>query len=161
MSGLGVGLVGVVMAVGLIGTVVPVMPGLLLIWGAGLVYGLLAGFGTVGMAAFVVMTALFAGGSVLSYVLPHRAGVQGGAAGSSLRLGIVGGVVGFFAIPVLGLPIGAVAGVLVGEYRRLGGWAPAWATTKRVLVGFGYAALAEFIAGLAMIGTWVGWVVLA
>lgn len=152
-------LVALAMVVGLIGTVVPVMPGLLLIWAAGLVYGFLGGFGGgIGIAAMAVMTILLGLGLVASYVLPKRGGERGGAAKSSLRLGIVGAIVGFFVIPVLGLPIGGATGVLVGEYQRLGAWPQAWTTTKGVLKGFGLAVLAEFTAGLAMVATWAAWV---
>lgn len=148
------------MAAGLIGTIVPVMPGVLLIWGAGLVYGLLEGFGTVGIVLFAVMTMLLGIGMSMSYVLPKRAGERGGAAKSSVRLGMVGAVVGFFVIPVLGLPIGGALGVLVGEFQRLRQWPAAWATTRKVLAGFGLAVLAEFTAGVFMVATWIGWVAL-
>ena len=160
MSNAGVALVAAVMAVGLIGTVVPVLPGLLLIWGAGLGYGLAAGFGGIGIAAFAVMTMLLGVGMAMSYVLPKRAGERGGAAKSSLRLGIAGAVIGFFVIPVLGLPIGGALGVLVGEYNRLGQWPAAWVATRKVLAGFGLAVLAEFTAGVFMVATWAGWVAL-
>ncbi len=150
-------LVGVVMVLGLIGTIVPVMPGLVVILGAGIVYGVVDGFGATGLAAITAMAILFALGSVASYVLPHRAGVLAGVGKPSLRLGMLGGIVGLFAIPGLGLPIGAALGVLVGERRRLGDWSAAWATTRRVLVGFGLGALAEVLAGLAMIAAWAIW----
>ena len=153
-------LVAILMVIGLIGTVVPVMPGLLVIWGGALAYGLLVEFGRVGWVAFSVITLLLVAGTLASYVLPHRSGAAGGASKTSLRLGLALGILGFFVIPVIGLPIGAVAGVMVGEYQRLGDWGAAWATTKRVLIGFGYGALAEIAAGIAMVGTWVGWVVL-
>jgi uncharacterized protein len=146
------------MAIGLIGTVVPVLPGLLLIWATGLVYGLLAGFGGVGIAAFAVMTMLLGVGMAMSYVIPKRAGERGGAPKASLRLGIVGAVVGFFVIPVVGLPIGGALGVLLGEYSRLQDWSAAWATTRKVLGGFGLAVLAEFTAGVFMVATWAAWV---
>lgn len=160
MSGPGTALVAIAMAVGLIGTVVPVLPGLLLIWAAALVFGLFAGFGTVGVVAMALLTMLLAVGMAMSYVLPKRAGERGGAATSSLRLGMVGAIVGFFVIPVLGLPIGGALGVLVGEYSRLGQWPAAWAATRKVLAGFGLAVLAEFTTGVVMVATWVGWVVL-
>ena len=160
MSNAGVALVAAVMAVGLIGTVVPVLPGLLLIWGAGLGYGLAAGFEGIGIAAFAVMTMLLGVGMAMSYVLPKRAGERGGAAKSSLRLGILGAVIGFFVIPVLGLPIGGALGVLAGEYHRLGQWPAAWTATRKVLAGFGLAVLAEFTAGVFMVATWAGWVLL-
>ena len=146
------------MIVGVIGTVVPVLPGLLLIWAVALVYGLIAGFGTAGIVAFAVMTMLLGLGMAMSYVLPKRRGERGGAAKSSLRLGIVGAVIGFFVIPIVGLPIGGAVGVLLGEYSRTQRWPLAWATTKSVLMGFGLAVLAEFTAGVLMVGTWAAWV---
>lgn len=95
MSSAGLFVVAAAMVIGLIGTVVPVMPGLLLIWGAGLVYGVLAGFGGVGIAAFAVMTILLGLGLATGYVLPKRAGVRSGAPKSSIRLGVLGAVIGF------------------------------------------------------------------
>jgi uncharacterized protein len=151
--------VAIAMAVGLAGTLVPGLPGLLVIFAAALVYGFVDGFGTVGTAAIVVMVPLLVAGSLASYVLPHRAGVAAGVGRTSLRLGLAGAVVGFFVIPVLGLPIGAVLGVLLGEWRRVGDGAQAWATTRRVVVGFGAGALAEIGCGLLMILTWLLWLV--
>lgn len=150
--------VAITMALGLVGTVIPMVPGLAVIWLAGLVYGIVSGFGGVGVGAFTVMTVLLALGTVGSYLLPHRAGVRAGAGRASLRLGIVGAVAGFFLIPVLGLPIGAVVGVLLGERQRLGDWGRAWATTRQVVLGFGLGALLEIASGLVMVLSWVAWV---
>lgn len=61
-------------------------------------------------------------------------------------------------IPVIGLPIGGALGVLAGEYGRLHDWDAAWRATRSVLGGFGLAVLAEFTAGVAMVGTWAVWV---
>ena len=159
MSGWGIALVAAAMAVGLVGTVIPVMPGLVIMWAAALVYGLVAGFGAVGIVAFATITVLLLGGIVISYVVPHRAGVRGGVPKTSLRLGIAGAIVGFFVIPVLGLPIGGVLGVMAGEYQRLGDRAAAWRTTRTVVVGFIKAALVEVLTGLAILAVWIGWVV--
>jgi uncharacterized protein len=151
--------VAAAMAIGLISTIVPGIPGLAVILAAGVVYGVVGEFGTVGGIAVAVMAGLGLAGSLASYVLPHRAGVLAGVGRASLRLGFAGAVIGFFVIPLLGLPIGAVAGVLLGEQRRLGDWGAAWGTTRKVVVGFGLGALAEIAAGVAMIATWVVWVV--
>lgn len=150
--------VAAAMAVGLLGTIVPMMPGLAIIWVAGVVYGVADGFGTLGIAAMASMTLMLGLGLAASYALPHRAGVLAGAGRASLRLGIAGAVVGFFVIPVLGLPIGALLGVLVGEQRRLGDWSRAWVATRSVAIGFGLGALAEFGAGVLMVIAWVVWV---
>lgn len=158
MSGLGLVLVALVMAVGVVGTVLPLIPGTGLIWAAGLVYGLVAGFGAAGTAAFALMTALLGAGIVAKVTLPYRSGTAGGASRGSMALGALLGIVGFFLIPVLGLPLGATLGVLVAQYRQTGDWATAWSTTKAVILGFGKGALAEVAAGIAMVVCWIWWV---
>jgi uncharacterized protein len=155
-----VAVIALVMALGLIGTVIPGVPGLVIIFGAAVAYGVVDGFGALGVGALVGAGVLMVLGIAAGYVLPHRAGVLAGVPKTSLRLGIAGAIVGFFVIPVLGLPIGGAAGVLLGEQRRLGDWGAAWATTQKVLVGFGIGALAEVVAGVLMIATWVVWVLL-
>jgi uncharacterized protein len=151
-------LVGAVMAVGLFGTVVPVMPGLAVIWGAGLVYGLAGEFAGVGAGAFAVMTVLLVGGTIASYALPHRAGRMAGASTTSLRTGVLFAVIGFFAIPVVGLVLGGVAGVFLGEYQRFRDPARAWQSTRLVLLGFGAGMLTEVACGVGMILAWLLWV---
>ena len=154
-------LLAVVMALGAVGTVVPLLPGLALIWAAGLVYGLAAGFGATGIVAFATMTALAAAATVAGWVVPKRRASSAGAGRASVWLGITGAVVGFFAIPVVGLPLGGVLGIYVGEHLRTRDGAAAWAATRATIIGFGVAALVQLAAGLAMIATWAVWVVLA
>ncbi|HVM00890.1 MAG TPA: DUF456 domain-containing protein [Egibacteraceae bacterium] len=160
MSLLGVVLVGLVMLTGLAGTVVPVWPGLALVWAAGLVYGLIAGFGTVGRVAFAAMSVLALVGTVAKLVLPHRGGTRRGAPTTSLLAGLVGAVVGFVVIPVLGLPVGAVGGVWLAETARLRDPRAAWQVTVGVVIGFGLGALVELGVGVMMIGCWIAWVLL-
>ena len=148
----------IAMLVGLAGTVVPVVPGLSLIWLAGLLYGLAAGFGSVGLVAFVAMTVLAAVGTVAGIVVPHRAAGAAGAARPSLFLGLVGAVVGFFVVPVVGFPLGGILGILVGEQVRTHDTRAALRTTRATLVGFGVAALLQMGAGTIMIVCWLAWV---
>jgi uncharacterized protein len=153
--------VALVMLLGLVGTVVPGVPGLPIVFAGGVGYGVAEGFGRAGVAALAVMGVLLLGGMAASYLLPHRAGVRAGVPRSSLRWGIVGAVVGFFAIPVLGLVVGGVLGVLLAERQRLGDWPPALRATRSVAVGFGLGALLEVLAGVAMVLVWVAWVVVS
>ena len=146
------------MVVGIFGTVVPLLPGLPIVWAAALVYALLSDPGTTGWLAFAVITALAIAGLLLGTALPHRRVVAAGVPRSSVIAGVVLGVVGFFAIPVVGLPIGAAAGILVAEKRRLDDWSAALAATKSLLIGFGLGALLQFGAGVAMMAVWVVWV---
>jgi uncharacterized protein YqgC (DUF456 family) len=153
-------LLALVMAVGAVGTIVPLLPGLALIWGAGLLYGLAEGFGGVGVAAFGVMTALAAGASIAGWVVPHRRASAAGASRASVWLGVLAAIVGFFLVPVVGLPLGGVLGIYVGENLRTRDPAAARAATRATIVGFGIAALVQLAAALAMIVVWIAWVLL-
>src|SRR5688572_8235765 len=147
------------MAVGIAGTILPIVPGLALVAGAALVYGLSAGFGSAGGVAFGVIVALGVAGTVAGLWLPHRAAGAAGATRSSLLLGVVGAIAGCFLIPLIGLPVGGVAGIYLGERLRTQDARLAWVTTKATLKGFGVAALVQLAAGLLMAATWVVWVV--
>ena len=146
------------MLVGLIGVVLPFFPGLALVWLGALVYGLMSGFGSVGWSFMIAITLLMAGGIVAGIVLPHQRVGAAGAPKSTLVTGIVLGVVGFFVIPIIGLPLGAALGVLLAERSRSNDWGVAWASTKTLIIGFGIGVLVQFVAGLAMVGCWVAWV---
>jgi uncharacterized protein len=98
------------------------------------------------------------GGTIASYALPHRAGKGAGASSTSLRTGVLFAVIGFFVIPVVGIILGGVAGVYLGEYQRFRDPARAWRSTRQVLLGFGQGMLSEVACGVAMIVTWLVWV---
>jgi uncharacterized protein YqgC (DUF456 family) len=129
------------------------------VWAAGLVYGLAEGFGTVGTVAFAVMTLLAVAGAIAGWVVPQRAAGKAGAARSSTVVAAACAVVGFFVVPVVGLPLGALAGLYLAELRRTDASATAWRTTRATLVGFGLAALVQFTVGVVMALVWAVWVV--
>lgn len=148
-------LVGLVMLGGLVGVLVPVLPGLLLIWAAGLAWVLLDGGGPVRWTVFGVLTALAVAGGLAPYLLPGRAARGGGAPWTTLLAGVAGMVVGAFTLPVLGLPLGGLAGVYLAELARLHDRAAAWRSTREVLRAVGIGVLVELTAGTLMIATWL------
>lgn len=152
--------VAVAMAVGIAGTVVPVVPGLVLVAGAALTYGIVEGFGTVGVVAFALIVAVGLAGEVAGFVIPQRAARAGGAPRSSILLGVAGAAIGFFLVPIVGLPLGGVVGIYLGERTRSGDADAAWRATRATIRGFGVAALLQLAAGLLMAAIWVAWVLL-
>ena len=154
-----VALVAIALAVGAVGTLVPLVPGIALSWGATLVYGLAEGFDGPGTVAFAVITALAIAGTLAGWVVPAKVAGAAGAARSSILLGVVAAIVGFFVIPVVGLAVGGVAGVYAGELQRTGDGAAAWRATRATIAGFGLAALVQLATALAIAVVWVVWVV--
>lgn len=141
------------MAVGLVGVVVPVIPGLLLVAVAGLGWAILAE-GAGPWVVFGFMAVVLAVGTVAKYVLPSRTLRQAGAPASTLVLGALGGIVGFFVIPVIGLLVGAVAGIYLGELRRLTSSRAAGRSTLATLRAIGIGLLIELLAGVIAVAIW-------
>ena len=144
-----------VMVVGLVGVLLPVLPGLLLIGLAGLAWAGLDGGGVARWTVFATMVAILLAGTVAKYVLPARSARTTGAPRSTVLIGSVGAVVGFFVIPFVGLVIGGVGAVFLAELRRLGDAASAWRSTRAVLVGVGFGVLIELASGLLAVLVWV------
>jgi uncharacterized protein YqgC (DUF456 family) len=153
--------VGVVIAVGIVGTVAPVLPGLWLIWAACLVYGLISGLGTVGWTALIVITAIAAGATAAGFVLPQRGAAGAGVSRRGQLLALVLAVVGFFVIPVIGAPLGFALGILVAALIQARSVGAAWAATVATLKAMLLASGVQLAAGLAMAFVWVAWVVTA
>jgi uncharacterized protein len=153
-------LVAVLMAMGLAGVVLPFVPGLPIIWGAALLYGIMTDFGGIGWTAMVAITLLVIVGMAASIVLPDRAGAAAGASRATRLFAGLLGLLGFFVVPVIGFPLFACLGVLIAQYRETDDWETAVDSTVAVLKGFGVGILAELGAGLAMVLVWVAWVIL-
>ncbi len=119
-------LVGLVMVVGLVGVVVPVLPGTALVLAAGVAWAALVVDGGAGRWAVVgVMAALFAAGLVLKYALPGRR-LSAELPRSTLLATAVGAGIGFVVLPPLGLLLGAVVATYAvgGPPRRVRGSGP-------------------------------------
>lgn len=152
MSGVEV-LVGVAILVGLLGIVVPVLPGALLIGGAVLGWALHVDTRAGWVVLLVAVGALLAG-AVLKYLVPGRRLAEAGVPSRTLWVGAAVGVVGFFVIPVLGLLVGFVLGVYTAERARVGA-AAAGPSTRAALRAAGVSILIELASGGVAAAAWV------
>ncbi|NUS74333.1 MAG: DUF456 domain-containing protein [Corynebacteriales bacterium] len=149
------------MAVGIFGVVMPVLPGLPLCFAAVLIWAIFsdAGWGkwvAVGLAAIWM-----ACGETIKYIWPGRRMARSGVPSSTLFLGAVGGIVGFFVIPLVGLPIGFVVGIWGAEATRYRGLKAAWPSTKEALKAVGMSVLIEGCAAMLIVFTWVAALIFA
>ena len=152
-------LVALAIAVGLVGILVPVLPGTVLILAAVLVWSIVASSPT-GWVVLGLVTVLLAAGTVAKYAVPGRRLQATGVPTRTLVVGGLAGVVGFFVVPVVGLVVGFVAGVYASELQRVG-TQRAWGTTKHALRAAGLSVLIELSAGLLAAVTWLAGAVVA
>jgi len=145
-------LVGIVIAVGVVGVLVPFVPGSILVAAAIFVWAL-----AVGTPLAWVFTALagllLAVGLGVKYAVPGRQLKAKGVPTRTLLLGAVLGLVGFFVIPVVGLLVGFIVGVYLSELQRVGRQA-AWPATKAAVKAVGLSMLIELTAAVAASAVW-------
>jgi uncharacterized protein YqgC (DUF456 family) len=153
-------LAAVLVAAGIVGVVVPVLPGLLLVVAGVAVWAVPRG-DAVAWTVLGVVVAIVALGSVAKYLMPGRRLRDSGVPGRTLTAGAALGLVGFFVIPVLGLFVGFVLGVFLAELARLRRRELAWPSTRRALAAVGWSVVIEMATGLLAAAVWVGALVVA
>lgn len=156
MSDIGLVVVGLVIAVGVAGSVLPILPGLPVAWAAILFWALAEGEGSLRWVVVAVATFLTVVGVAAKFLLSGRKLRDLGAPRRTLVAATVGGVVGFFVIPVVGIFVGIAAGALLAEYVRLGTFPAAWSSARAVLIALGLGTLIEVAAGVVMGLVWLG-----
>lgn len=139
----------VAILVGLVGIILPVLPGTLLIVASVLLWAVVAqnamGWWLLGFAVLVA-----ACGWGLQYLIPGRRLRDAGVPNRTLLVGGLLGIVGFFVIPVLGLVIGFVGGVFLAELSRHRDVAAAWPSTVHALKAAALSYGIELSAGLSI-----------
>jgi uncharacterized protein YqgC (DUF456 family) len=146
-------LVGLVILVGLVGILVPVLPGTMLILGAVLLWSANQGAASAWMV-FALVTTLLMVGAIVKYVVPGRGLRTAGVPNRSLLLGGLLGIIGFFVVPVVGLVLGFVLGVYLSELQRVG-HDRAWPSTVAAVKAAGLSILVELAAALVASGVWL------
>jgi uncharacterized protein YqgC (DUF456 family) len=154
LSDLGLIVVGLAIATGIVGIVIPVLPGAILAWAAIVVWAIVVG----GATAWVVLgvaTVLIGGAQIVKFLVPGRRLRDAGVPRQSIIAGVVLAVVGFFLIPVIGLFIGFPLGVYLEERRRRGAHAAALDSTREALRAMGLSILIELTATVVAAGAWL------
>lgn len=145
--------VGLAIAIGIVGVILPMLPGTAIIVAAILAWAIVAQ-STVGWWVAGIAVAVALAGWGLQYLVPGRRLKTAGVPNRTLIAGAVAGVIGFFVIPVAGLPIGFVVGVALAELGRLGDWNLAWPSTKHALRAAVLSYGIELTAAIAMAIVW-------
>jgi uncharacterized protein YqgC (DUF456 family) len=165
----------VMMIVGLIGSVVPGLPGVTLIFLSALLYAILTDFQTVGAVILVVLFLFAALAFITDFVATSYGARRFGASNWGTVGGAVGGIVGALAGLLLagigslfGLIVGTIAGVFAGEYLRRqrhgdpeeqeatdADWRCASRAAGGVIVGYLASAVVQGLLGLASVVVFV------
>ncbi|MGW0038685.1 DUF456 domain-containing protein [Gordonia sp. NPDC003376] len=147
-------IIGVVILLGLLGIVVPVIPGTLLVVVAILIWAVIVGGWA--WAVLGVAVGLIAIAETIKYFVAGRVLRSGGIPNRTVVVGAVVGIVGFFVIPVVGLFLGFIIGAMLAELVRTRTMTQAWRGTVSATRAAAYTIGIELFGGLLAAGTWLG-----
>jgi len=150
-----------VLIVGLSGLVVPVFPGLTVMWLGIVFYAFVQFVGRkmtwVDWVLFALITLLMLGGNVLDNIIIAKHVRDKDVPWSSIIWASVAGIiVSIFLTPIAGI-IASPLGLFLAEWYRLKDRNTAFASTKAWLTGWGWSFLARFGVGILMILFWGLW----
>lgn len=151
---------------GLVGVILPLLPGPLLIWLGALVWAWGDGFARVNWVVLTVLGVLaalaWASDILLTTTMSRRAGVSWKAIGGALAGGILGGFL-LIEIPIIGTLFGALVGAMLGmlavEWFDKRNLRQALRATWGYLVSSLLASALEIVIAVAMVGifVWQAW----
>lgn len=149
-------LVAALILVGLVGVVLPVLPGVGLIYAGILLYALYFGINTVGKMTLLLLGVITA----LTFILDYAAAAYGAKKMGASRYGslgaAIGGLAGFllFNFPglIVGIFSGAVAGEMLVAHRD---WQASLRSGTGSLVGFLAGTLIKLLVAFSMVITFL------
>jgi uncharacterized protein len=149
--------VALLLLVGAVTLVIPVLPGLVIIWAACLLYGLVTGFSLPGVILFALITLIMLAGSVIDYLVVGASVRQTGTSWLAIGLALVAGILGTIFLPPLGGLVAALLLLFLVELVRLKDWRKALESARGMISGLGWSTLTRIGFGLIMIFMWLLW----
>ena len=150
-----------VMLFGLVSLIIPIMPGLTIIWLAVLVYAIVTGLNWGTGILFAIITILMVVGGFVDQLFMSAGAKKTGASWLAIAVAVVAGLVGSVIWPPLGGILLALLGIFVVELIRVRNLRKAWQSTRAMALGYGAAVFVRMGMGVVMISLWGLWAYLA
>lgn len=148
-----------IMIAGFLGTLLPVLPGLPLVYAGYIFYGLVTGWQDYGLGAMIIWGLVAAGISFLDFYAGSIGAKKYGASRWAVWGSVIGALVGLFVAGFLGLILGPLVGALIGEFIAGKSWREAFQSGRGTILGLVAGHLAKIAVAIAMIGTFLWWVI--
>lgn len=150
------------MLVGLVGLLIPIFPGLVVMWLATLFYALIQAsiqsMTWFEWVLFAMITLLMIAGSIVDNIIIANRVRERQVPWGSIIIGYLAGIIAsIFFTPLIGI-FAAPAGLFGAEYLRLRDTRVAFASTRAWMTGWGVTIAVRIAIGVVMIGLWMIWV---
>ncbi|HWR67016.1 MAG TPA: DUF456 domain-containing protein [Bellilinea sp.] len=150
-------IIGGVMLTGLAMLLLPILPGLWVMWIAALVYAIVPGFNTTAIIFMIIITILTVTGGLMDNIMMGAKARVSGASWLAIGVALLGAVIGSMVFPPFGGLLLAIAGIFLVEYLRIKDWRKALESTKGLALGCGWGVIARFGFGVLVMLVWLLW----
>ncbi|RJP51285.1 MAG: DUF456 domain-containing protein [Anaerolineaceae bacterium] len=150
-----------VLLAGLAGLLIPVFPGLTVMWLGTLIYALVQAANDnmtwTDWMLFTLITLLMIGGNIVDNIIITKHVREKNVPWSSIIWAFTAGIAVSIIFTPLGGMLAAPAGLFLAEWRRLRERSTALANTRAWMTGWGWAIAARLGIGVIMIVFWMLW----
>jgi hypothetical protein len=151
LEALSFGVAVVFILIGIVGIIVPILPGMFLVWLTVLGYAWVTEFQIITPWMLVVLTGIALATGSASIWLPYLGAKKMGAAKRSVVLGFIGGIIGTFIMPLIGTIIGYALGIIIGEMLKHRDLRVAIKTSIGGVAGWGISTVVELAGALTIL----------
>lgn len=144
-----------IMLIGLLGVIVPIIPGLPLVWFSALCYALLTGFQDISREFLFSSAILVLVITILQYVFTVYGAKRFGASRWGTFGAFVGMVVGLFLGSVVGIIVGPLIGAVGFELLVGKTFSQSLKAGLGTFIGFVFGTISQLIASVVLIGLFV------
>jgi uncharacterized protein YqgC (DUF456 family) len=142
------------MLVGLLGVVLPILPGIILSWLGLFIYAAGTGFERISVAVVVVFFVLMLASLAIDFFAPMLGAKKYKASRLSIWLAFLGAMVGIF-FGIWGIILGPFVGALAGEFISGKGARQAFGSALGTFVGMILGSLLKIVIILVMAGFFI------
>ena len=143
----------VIILLGVLGCIVPLLPGPPLVWLGVLYYAWRTHWEQVSIPTVIVLLVLAIAASTSNLWLSALGAKKTGASGWATLASFAGGLVGLLIFNLPGMLIGAIGAIAAVEYSRHGDWNKVLHAGKGYLAGYLLSMLVELTTSFVLIGT--------
>lgn len=159
MQTLWIVITALIMVAGFLGTLLPFLPGIPLIYGGYIFYGLVTGWHDYGLGAMVIWGLVVVGIALLDFYAGSVGAKKYGASRYAVWGSIIGGVLGSIVAGFFGIILGPFIGAIAGEVIAGRPWREALSSGWGTIIGLAVGHLGKVAVAIAMIGTFLWWVI--
>jgi uncharacterized protein YqgC (DUF456 family) len=138
---------------GIIGTLIPIIPGTFLVWVTVLLYALFErvnGFMAIDIWSFAFLTLIALVTGLADVWLPLLGGTVRKTSKRAMLFGLIGGTIGTFIAPLVGTIAGYALGILLGEFHKVRDVSKAFRASLEGVAHWGVGTVIQF-AGAVLI----------